>query len=152
MFWAIAIGGGLLSLALLGGGALLLARAQKTGGGKVLPIALIVAGCAVMIGTIVGAILANPEQPVGSAAHEVEVVSRSSRSRQFYVTLRNVETGEVYEDIRLRSRTTGKRCPNGPRHLNPGRRFVAPFTLWENRNTGVRTEAPNAVELGRIMC
>ena len=154
MFWAIAIGGGLLSVALLGGGALLLQRAQNAGGGKAVPVVLVVAGCVVMLGSVVGAILANPEQPVGSTMRRVEVVSRSSSSRQFYVTLRNVETGELYENIRLRSRATATkgRCRNGPRNLVPGQQFPVPFTIWENSSTGVRTEAPDDVELGRAMC
>lgn len=104
-----------------------------------------------LLATIVGAFLTKPEQPVGSTRHLVEVVSRSSRAKQFYLTLRNVETGEIYGKIRLRGGSTGngRRCGKGPRNLQPGLRFESPFTIWRNSDTGVRTETPDALALGQ---
>jgi|GEM_PF-7054950 len=154
MFWTIAIIGGLVSLALLGGGGVLLGRGGAPGTGKALPILLLVLGSAVLLATVVGAILTKPEQPVGSTRHEVEIVSRSGSSKQFRVTLRNVETGVIYENIRLygASQGTSGRCRNGWRNLTPGLRIAAPFTLWRNSDTGARSESPDEAALGREYC
>ena len=154
MVWMISILGGLISIALVVWGAMKLQRAQQSRSGKGAGVALLVVGCLALVGTVIAAVLASPEQPVGSATHEVEVVSTSGSSRTFYVTLRNVATGEVYQNLRLRERTGSRRgrCWNGARNLHQGQRFVAPFTIWENRDTHVRSEAPNAIEIGRTYC
>jgi hypothetical protein len=154
MFWTIAILGGLAGLALMAWGGLLLRRAQTAGTGAALPIVLLVLGSAVLLATVVGAVLTKPEQPVGSTRHLVEVVSRSTRSRQFYLTLRNIETGQVFPDIRLRggNGANGRRCRNGPRHFQPGLRFESPFIIWRNSETGARTETPDERALGRTYC
>jgi hypothetical protein len=154
MFWTIVTLGGLAALGLMAGGGWLLTRAQAAGTGMALPITLLILGAVGLIATVVGALLAKPEQPVGSSRHVVEVVSRSTRPRQFYLTLRNVETGQIYPNIRPRGGSTsnGRRCRNGPRNFKPGLRFESPFTIWRNSDTGVQTETPNEVALGRSYC
>lgn len=154
MFWTISILGGLVALALMAWGGVLLTRARTAGTGTALPVVLLVLGSSVLLATIVGALLTKPEQPVGSTRHVVKVVSRSPRAKQFYLTLRNVETGEIYENIRLRGGSAGnaRRCGKGPRNLQPGLRFKSPFTVWRNSDTGARTETPDALALGRTYC
>ncbi|HEV2866069.1 MAG TPA: hypothetical protein VGX37_06105 [Allosphingosinicella sp.] len=155
MFWVVAIGGGLVSLALIVGGAAMLQRAKNRGGGSLPGIALLVIGFCVLLGTIVVSVIVNPTKPVGRTMHEVEVVSRNTvggRGRFLNVALRNLESGETYNAALGRTIGNDRICLRRGRELHEGYRFTAPFIIWENENSHERSETPDEAELTRRFC
>jgi hypothetical protein len=144
----------LLAVTFIGGGYYTRWYALRAGTPTWGGILMMSAGVIVLIGGIVLSLVIPVQNVVGTTLQEVAVVSRSANPNRFNVTLRNVETGKIYNevDVGRRGRNGRVRCANGPQNLQPGMQFTARINIWENEGTKARFEHPDDDDLQSRFC